>query len=767
MNKSAEHLYDEHFMLYPHDEILTTCRSVNAPSAGVMDWRPPLEKSQEEVLIGKYPSLFYFFTQRRFLERDNLEWTINSKLDDEWAVNVFSKDVDLLATGIYKLDDVLKGGFRLYRDPVLTELYQSKSAEPCTVTLQGRPGTGKTTLALQILSNFAAQGYSTVYASAEQSIESLKRIIRRFCKWSDWSKNANTKIARCRLAKLPLNDRSRLAKELGEIAKAGKQAISPVWLKDVWDVWSKSFVDSLDTQENASAAAEFARKLEMDEKLEGAESLFSDQPSALDFFVLVLDQASQQETKFAEKLVERGWHGIVLAPVDFEDSERPQPAGELGAFLRLSNKRITESLKSIKKEIGILPSWFAVDSVTAFDGLGSRQQILALRNKLKTCKLPTSLFFLTEAVSDDKTEQPTELEVLSDKIISLGERPLQIAEVQESASNYMQRYLEVRKCRLGPFHRGKHPIAIKSYSVKVYRSIAILLKVTGKRRRNSAFSVPMQFGIEGLDGAAGLGDSIREGSVTVLSGPPGSHKTAIASYFLMHPIVAHQRAELPAEQCPKSIIYSFGGDRRGVESGLRPYIDSAGKRLFTDTMVEIDGKKHDRIMVRDISPGYLFPEAFIEDLIDNLRNNSEGNDKEGRVKRIVFDSFDSVHAAFPIMRMDQFLWKLIFQVCWDYGVSAMIKVSSLERGSEYYHNMASLVTSMADNIISLTPEDSLQVIESESGSHPRIPFQLETEYWHNNPDSLGIIKDPGRFPCPMDDEAGLLLRVKREIPSRF
>ena len=804
---ASGHLVKERFLLLPHDEILAQCRRVNATTQQRMDYRLPINLDVQSDLVKNYPAFFAFFAEKRFLEKSSSQnqnggddrWIINSKLDDEWAVNIFSQDVDLLATGIYKLDDVLKGGFRLYRDKLLEDKYDKKCAEPCLVTLQGRPGTGKTTIGLQILSNFAAQGYSSVYASAEQSIESLKRTIRRFCRTTEWSSSASEKVVRCRLLNFPENDRSRFAAELSRYAKDHIPPPADNWLDMMPPDWQASFCDWLVAKNNKLVATNYCcereRQRQQRKQHGDTEPPFAPTPERGEFLVVVYDNLTDTDISHVNEFVAAGWHAIVLAPIEDRPGgnqiavkdDKVNPRG--GGFLHIGPVDLASDLLDIYKGLGVLPTWLALDSITAFRNLGGRKSVNELRKSLVSSGLPTSLLFLTEFVSDDANKSPTEHEILSDTIIQLGERPLQIAEVEESASNYMQRYLEVRKCRLAPFHRGKHPIAIKSYSVKVYRSIAILLKATGKRRRSTEFlndsgnqdgvsgsqNGSLNFGVLGLDGAVGLNGSLRKGSVTVLAGPPGSHRTGISTYFLTEPIRAYLKVNGGISDndekanhvrgCPRSIIYSFGGDRRGVENGMEPYINSSGERIYSE-----DVRQH--VMVRDISPGYLFPEAFIEDLIDLLRDanepqgqSSEGLPRLGKIERVVFDSFDSVHAAFPIMRMDQFLWKLIYQVCCDYKVSAIVKITSLEHASEYYRNMAALVTSMADNIIRVSHDDQLQVVESETGAHPRGSFRLETEYWDDKFASYGIEDPgPGTFPRPGDFKrygVGLLLKVRR------
>ena len=815
----------ERFMLMSHQQIVQACGEVNELTKGEMDVRPVIHEDHIKSLKSDAAALFSFFEQKRFLEegaaadskssskrkvkssskrkaKSQSKWKVNSKLDDEWALNMFSEDIDLLATGVSKFDDVLKGGFRVYHDKVASSTFDTKCVEPFVLTLQGRPGSGKTTIALQILCNFAAQGYSTLYLSVEQDLHSLRRTIERFCSTTGWDQDRDATAVKCTLAETPASDRQKFASNLA------------AWVK------TKSEGESAHTI-FSSVSTELTKALSESDPVHQSKSKSKNDPPTLEdvaknykapdqkkeFFVAIIRRDTDGQLVLEKETAEKvrqwiidGLHGVVLSAVD-ESSVGKREAGRSqdgGKYVRLDAAALVETLKHYRSRpkdpdipndpygegdgFGLVFSWLAVDSITALTEFGTRKSLSEFKIAAAKEKLPTALVLLTECTSDSPST-PTDLEIASDKVIEIGERPLEIAaETGAGGARYMQRYLEVKKCRLAPFHRGQHPIAIKTSSVKAYRSITILLKVTGKRRRSSNWENSERrgeeaviFGIEGLDGKVGLADSIKKGSVTVLTGPPGSKKTGISTYFCAKYIYDQYQAlkkendgePVDETKLPKTIVYSFGGDRRGVVHGMNQYITPRGERLIGKDSAGEASPVRDCVRVRDISPGYLFPEQFVETLIDTL-DKKQGD----RIERIVFDSFDSVHAAFPIMRMDQFLWKVIFQVCWDYGVSALLKVSELEHASEYYHNMASLVTSMADNILHVDKNDNLNVIETETGGHTRSKLRLETEYWHCENKLVGMEEhteyaenETARFPTPDDGEPGMVLRIRRDPPS--
>lgn len=696
-----------------------------------MDARPPLTEADKDKVRNKlrkhaydkmgvrdFDVLFSFFEHKRFVQPNprggsSPTWALNTKFDDEWALNIFSEKIDLLATGIYKLDDVLKGGFRAYRKTTLKGDLEpisdgQKKIESLSVLLQGRPGSGKTTTALLMLCNFVCQGYSTLYISAEQQLSSLLRTIERFCDEFERDET-QPEIIVCKLKAPPVSDSEReLERQLEN--------------NDL-----RSFVKALrDKRQEIAPQVKDRGK----------------------FGIAVLEgthDAASIASRLGTLRTEYGIHFIVLCRVAAKVEEGH--VATAGTIFPTEPQQFLDQLKAFKSAYRIEPTWLVLDSVTAFERLGDRFASYVFQGAEEgLCRL-----FLTEHVSR-REANPTDLETSCDMLVELGERNLQIAKVQDSPSNYMQRYLEIKKFRLSPFHRGKHPMALKNDKVKVFRSAAILLKVTGHKRREeepiilneSGDVVPserLRFGIDGLDTTYGLNGSMGPGSFTVLHGPPGSHKTAMCNYFLTSDI-RQRRAELfeierrkplprsglrrkhfpleayqakPGDDKTKDVgrclIYSFTADRRSIIHGMRNFVDGNGP-IFEDHWAQGTDKVPALIEIHDINPGYLFPEAFVEDLLDTLTKPNSRT-----ISRIVFDSFDAIQAAYPIMRMDQFFWKVISQICCDHKVSALLKVSNTEARDDLNSETAVLLSGIADNIIAVNNEGNLKIVASEHRVH--------------------------------------------------
>jgi|GEM_PF-6523598 len=806
-------IYPELPLLGSHQRILDFCQVINK-RLSTMDERRYIRVADLKCIYDDFkdvfPPLMRFFIRMNFLrsidgdfvEDDGIHqyYVINSRLDYDWALNLFSDQLELLATGIYKFDDVLKGGLRVFADRQRSLELGVKQLKGFRLLVQGRPGSGKTTMSLQMLSNFAAQGYTSVYLTAEQDLESLIRTLDRF---SDVTKSGDSRNALFSFRALrtkdgPLSDRSREC-----------------------SIWSNA------VSTNNDDWAYHANKLKLPQEEKNPE-LEGYQPCGKEFWVAVPDLKDGDKFYFSNELAQqlvhemntKKRHGIIFVPFGVrpsdphnlssaqrkrppldrprsqvgltasEDGFLPHDAAEVCDYLNdlcgrpFETAQADESLTAFdtnEPRLLSLPfSWMVIDSSTAFARLTSRKEGLRLHRLLPH----VALMMLSEHVSRAESP-PTPQEASSDMTIELGERPLQITDTPESASNYMQRYLEVKKFRAAPFHRGKHPIAIKSHSLRVYRSIAILLKVTGNRRRSDPTTEEsanqnhseesaaqkqdgdsrcVRFGIDGLDEA--LSGGIQRGSVTVLSGPPGSNKAGLASYFLTEEFTRSNSASGRAN-ASRSLIYSFSRDRRSILNGMSLYVWENGERILKES-TDVGRILSNNLVIKDIKPGYLFPENFVEDLIDTLKEAKE-EDKAG-FTRVVFDSFDNVHAGFPLMRMDQFLWKVIFQVCWDYEVSALLKLAELDNASAYYKNMASLVTGMADNVIYVNHTGGLRVVGTETGGHIRELCKLSTvryspggtvhEQWKKD---FGVLTSVGQG----DVEKSALKKLQDEIDSNL
>ena len=690
----------ENAILFDKRAISAVCEKINE-FIPLMDMRPTVSEDQfekvreecEEIAPGAFEAISSFFGDRKFFERDSKDKSVhlNTKLDVEWAYNVFYNGYKLLGTGVFKLDDILKGGLRVPVEQV--DDADLKCPRSHHILLQGRPGTGKTTTAILMICNFAAQGVDSLYLAVEQDLIGLRDIVQRYCSRFEEIETASG-VFECELRHRPQNDRT----------------------------------------------TEF--------EIEAGKS----------FFVVFPNEngnVSESQTEIIRAQRTQGTSGIVFGrvavPLNLEDVEYPPPSG----FVDITPIGLVNKIETFERDImpdmadrtstepriglSVFP-WIIIDSITSCPNLSTRHASVVL----KYIRPHTSLLALTERLSENNAP-PTEEETCFDSLIQLGEREIQVdRRGPYNSSPYRQRFLEVRKCRIGPFHRGENPMAIKSTGVKVYRSITVLHKVTGNRRRKANLEDKvdskndnrvLRFGVNGLDGPDGLNGSLLTGSTTLLEGEPGSHKTNLVSYFALHELhrwsLKHKpyqesldfdNDDLPGGRPPRTLYYGFSVDRRAIVSRLRGCLSEKGNEVFLADFLRKDAYgKNEILQIRDISAGYLFPEQFVEDLMETLfRAHDAGNP----FTRVVLDSYDNVHASFPVIRNEQNFWQVVCKVCSDYQASTLIKMSRLERAMEYYHDMANLVHNEADNIISVDRDHILRIVETEKGLHASGPLRI-------------------------------------------
>lgn len=233
-----------------------------------------------------------------------------------------------------------------------------------------------------------------------------------------------------------------------------------------------------------------------------------------------------------------------------------------------------ETIKGMLLEVErIKPQRVVVDSLSeirllAQSGLRYRKQILALKQ-----------FFAGRNVTvlclDDRTSEVNDLQLQS--------VPHGVVELERFTPLYgaARRRLQLIKVRGLKFRDGYHDFNIETGGIIVYpRLIAAEHRSTGGRE-------PIPSGVETLDTM--LGGGIERGASTVIMGPAGSGKSAVASQYI---VAAAQRGE-------KAAMFLFEESRAGSINRARSLGMPLGELIDAGT-----------VKLRQVDPAELQPGEF-------------------------------------------------------------------------------------------------------------------------------------------------------------
>lgn len=263
----------------------------------------------------------------------------------------------------------------------------------------------------------------------------------------------------------------------------------------------------------------------------------------------------------------------------------------------------TKSILSVVEEMR--PTRVVLDSLSEFQLLASnplvyRRQVLALKQFFAT-RSCTVLFL------DDRTADHGDLQVRS---IAHG-----VLSLNRMATDYggIRRRVEVIKYRGIAFREGLHDYKIQKGGLVVYPRL-----IASETR--TIFS-PNQFSSNLPELDKMLGGGIEEGSSTLISGPPGTGKSTLASLF----------ASACIEQKHKAAMFVFE--------------ESASNLLNRTDALGIDLRSHvdsEMLLLKQIDPAQFSPGEFI---------HAVKNAADDGAKVIVIDSLNGFVQAMPNEKM--------------------------------------------------------------------------------------------------------------------
>jgi circadian clock protein KaiC len=280
---------------------------------------------------------------------------------------------------------------------------------------------------------------------------------------------------------------------------------------------------------------------------------------------------SETETEIRQIAESHGWSLDGLAMFELSALEQQTRLETQNTVFRPSDVELTETTRAILSYVEkSQPSRVVFDSLSELRLLA--QHPLRYRREVLNLKQYFSGKQSTVLLLDDRTSEPGDMQLqsLAHGVISLQQLPPEFGGDR--------RRLRVMKLRGAPFISGYHDFTIRKGGLDVFPRLV----ASAHHRDYSRDSVSS--GIEGLDDM--LGGGLTRGSSTLLIGPAGGGKSAIASLF----------ATSAASRGEKAVLFVFDELRRTtIERG-----DALGMNMSAEIAAG-------RIVVQQVDPAELSP----------------------------------------------------------------------------------------------------------------------------------------------------------------
>jgi KaiC/GvpD/RAD55 family RecA-like ATPase/transcriptional regulator with XRE-family HTH domain len=496
----------------PHAEVLQLIREVLTTSVSLP--QPSFDASTILNALLKLKLL-----ARTDQDRVQRRWLLNPEflINHHWGIQ----------THIQGLDDLLDGGLLL---PATGGL---------SILIEGRPGTGKTSFALQLAASVAAGEGCAVYLSAE---ENLWRLVERLS------------FAGYAYRQVPSEASP------GILVRAGQE----------FALLLCDFIDTVHT------------------------------------------------STWVKKHREEGRGTLILVAMpnrDISSEPRKNPLlHDLRLFLEESAQRG-------------LRTCYALDSLDALLHTGGRrlyESLFALADQ------SIGLFLSEERYETQQMDERLQRAHVVDMVIRLSEQ------VVDAPGGPLQRFIEIRKSRTQHHRRGQHQLGFHSgQGITIYPSIQALLSVWMQRIRRATDPEPEDWIVK--KGTAKelnfnnlLQHDVVRGSTILLTGPPASHKLAIALTFLA--------SQLEADQDSQVLLISLHDDEPTLLKIIRTYPQLAS--LLGD-----EGRfLHPRLRVLYCPPDYFTAARFV----DWIRRTLATMKPRGIARRVVFHSLNQLRHSSPL-----------------------------------------------------------------------------------------------------------------------
>lgn len=395
---------------------------------------------------------------------------------------------------------------------------------------------------------------------------------------------------------------------------------------------------------------------------------------------------SESEDEVRQVAESHGWSLDGVSLFELSTVEQTMQLEDDASLYSTSEVELKETMRVLLAQVERLqPSRVVFDSLSeirllAQSGVRYRRQILSLKQHFmgRHC---------TVMLLDDRSAEAgdIQLESLAHGVIVLEQLPV--------GYGADRRRLRVSKLRGSPFRSGYHDYVIERGGVCVFP------RLVAAEHRTDAASDPIASGVDGLDRIVGGG--IDRATATLLMGPAGAGKSAIATQF------------------------ACAAAERGEQAAMFLFEERIGTLRARAANLGIPLEKHlasRRVTLKQADPAELAPDEFT-----SLVRHAVERDK---ARVVVIDSLNGFFNSLPEARHLSLLMHELLGFLSERGVASILTVAESGVGGPMTSNVD--VSYLSDTIILLRYfEDggrlrkAISVIKKRSGPHEDVIRELE------------------------------------------
>ena len=516
------------------------------------------------------------------------------------------------------------------------------------IVLRGRPGTGKSTLALQIAVACAESGHLAVYLPLETSVEKVAAKAQQLG-WGKWLRQ----VRHLHTVEEP-SSREKLAQLLGRILTQPPSCPA--------QKGGRNDVRSAPGSMNCVLVPALSPRSISPEDMP-TDSLFWERYRQVNNLLQAAACLSENTINIEHSCI--------------EDWEKRQ------------SEKTDEKNRKVKDKPPPKLRVVCIDSLSVFgDRPLTREQLFRLFDLFTQHKV-TGVFVVEEDVassSDSATLLHDEtVDYLADVVISL--------EASEDKGHAVS-YLEITKSRYQRQTLGKHPFKIrardpnaKSSSAEctdrdnqlfqVFPSVHYLVSTfTGKAEasspqgsfdKGSSDKGSFDIGCTSLEGTI-LPPNLKRNGVLAIQGPRGTFKTTIAINFLMKGLLSgengllirfhdNRHTRIPArvaEEIANSDHWPSGKLMASPTGLVRRELgqeDSDGSRpgKVLKTEWSLPGTSEPKLLELDFNTGYLLPEEFMDEILHTFLRAEMAKKPRKPITRVVLDDVATIGLSYPLL----------------------------------------------------------------------------------------------------------------------